>query len=202
MPDRRQLILGAGGVLAAMAGTLALGAWRSRGLETSSPNPVLPLSFQAMDWRLTDHQGRLVTSQNWLGRPAMVFFGFTWCPDVCPTTLMDIALWLEELGDDADQLTVALISVDPARDTPEVLAEYVAMFDPRIVGLTGSAAQTAQAAADFRIRYERIEREDGDYTMNHTAGVFLFRADGSFASIIDFHEDRQFAVPKIRRILR
>lgn len=131
----------------------------------------------------------------------MVFFGFTWCPDVCPTTLMDIGDWLEDLGPDADRLAVSLITVDPARDTPEVLADYVANFDPRIRGLTGPEAQVARAAADFRAIYTRIPREDGDYTMNHTAGVFLFRPDGGFASIIDFHEDRAFAIPKIRRAL-
>lgn len=154
-----------------------------------------------MDWELTDHQSRPVSARDWLGRPAMIFFGFTWCPDVCPTTLMDIADWLEDLGAEADQLTVALITVDPERDTPEVLANYVQHFDPRIIGLTGSAAQIARAAQDFRVRYEKIPREDGDYTMNHTAGVFLFHADGRFASIIDFHEDRAFALPKLRRIL-
>lgn len=114
---------------------------------------------------------------------------------------MDIAGWLEDLGSDADRLTVALITVDPERDTPEVLENYVELFDPRIVGLTGSADQIARAAQDFRVRYEKISRPDGDYTMNHTAGVFLFYADGRFASIIDFHEDRAFALPKLRRIL-
>jgi protein SCO1/2 len=197
-------MLGAGAGVATLAGTLALGAWRSRG---RSPDPAragdspLPLPISAMGWELTDHRSRPVSAQDWLGRPAMIFFGFTWCPDVCPTTLMDIADWLEDLGSDADRLTVALITVDPERDTPEVLANYVELFDPRIVGLTGSAGQIARAAQDFRVRYEKVPREDGDYTMNHTAGVFLFHADGRFASIIDFHEDRAFALPKLRRIL-
>jgi len=195
-------MLGAGAALTALAGTLALGAWRSRGLDDAgSAASPLPLPLSAMGWELTDHQSRRVSARDWLGRPAMIFFGFTWCPDVCPTTLMDIADWLEDLGTDADRLTVALITVDPERDTPEVLANYVQHFDPRLIGLTGSPAQIARAAQDFRVRYEKIPREDGDYTMNHTAGVFLFHADGRFASIIDFHEDRAFALPKLRRIL-
>lgn len=195
-------MLGAGAALTALAGTLALGAWRSRGLDDAgSAASPLPLPLSAMGWELTDHQSRRVSARDWLGRPAMIFFGFTWCPDVCPTTLMDIADWLEDLKTDADRLTVALITVDPERDTPEVLANYVQHFDPRLIGLTGSPAQIARAAQDFRVRYEKIPREDGDYTMNHTAGVFLFHADGRFASIIDFHEDRAFALPKLRRIL-
>jgi protein SCO1/2 len=115
--------------------------------------------------------------------------------------LSDISLWLEDLGADADRLIVALISVDPERDTPDVLADYVSNFDPRITGLTGPAEEVAQAAADFRVTYRRVDKDGDDYTMDHTAGVFLFHPDGRFASIIDFHEDRRFAVPKIRRTL-
>jgi protein SCO1/2 len=131
----------------------------------------------------------------------MVFFGFTFCPDVCPTTLNDISDWLTELGAEADPLIVALITVDPERDTPEILADYLSNFDPRIIGLTGDPDSVALAADAFRVRYEKLPTEGGDYTMNHTAGVFLFRADGSFVSIIDFHEDLKFALPKIRRAL-
>jgi protein SCO1/2 len=194
---RRTLIAGAGGAVAAAAGTLALGAWRSR----QDAGPLLPLPLTAMDWRLIDHRGLPVTPADWAGRPVMAFFGFTWCPDVCPTTLLDIADWLETLGAEADPLVVALITVDPERDTPQVLADYVANFDPRISGLTGEPGQIASAAAAFRVRYEKVPREDGDYTMNHTAGVFLFGRDGRFVSLVDFHEDRRYAVSKIRRAL-
>lgn len=194
---RRTVIAGVGGALGLTAGTLALGAWRSR----KDADPLLPLPLTAMDWRLTDRRGQSVTPADWAGRPVMAFFGFTWCPDVCPTTLLDIGDWLEALGAEADPLVVALITVDPERDTPQVLADYLANFDPRITGLTGGADDIARAAAAFRVRYEKVPREDGDYTMNHTAGVFLFGRDGRFVSIIDFHEDRRFAVPKIRRAL-
>lgn len=196
---RRTVILGAAGALGAATGTLALGAWRSRGIAPADPDRPLPLD--RMEWRLTDHDGREVAAADWLGRPAMVFFGFTWCPDVCPTTLSDISLWLEELGSEADQLVVALITVDPARDTPAALADYLSSFDPRIRGLTGSRAEIGQAAESFRVKYERVPQE-GSYTMNHTAGVFLFDDGGRFVSVIDFHEDRRYALPKLRRILR
>jgi protein SCO1 len=192
---RRTLI--AGGAVAAAAGTLALGAWRSR----PAPDPLLPLPLTAMDWQLTDHRGQPVTPADWAGRPVMAFFGFTWCPDVCPTTLIDISDWLEALGPEAEPLVVALITVDPARDTPKVMADYIANFDPRITGLTGHPDQIDRAAKAFRVSYEKILREDGDYTMNHTAGVFLFGRNGRFVSIIDFHENGRFALPKIRRAL-
>ena len=112
----------------------------------------------------------------------------------------DITLWLEELGPDADRLNTVLISVDPERDTPEVLADYLSNFDPRITGLTGPLGEIERAASGFRATFEKIPQGDR-YTMNHTAGVLLFRADGGFGGIVDYHEDRRLAVPKIRRLL-
>lgn len=197
MRGRRAVILGLGGGAAAVAFTFGLGAWRRSG----SPQPAqLPLPIGDMAFTLTDHRGNIVTPADWLGRPTLAFFGFTWCPDVCPTTLSDISLWLEELGPDADRLNVVLISVDPERDTVPVLADYLANFDPRIAGLTGPLTEVGRAVAGFRARFEKVP-QDGSYTVNHTSGVFLFRADGRFASIIDYHEDRRFALPKIRRAL-
>ena len=192
------MILGLGGAVGSVAFMVGLGAWRTRDIVPTDPR--LPLPVTAMDWSLTDHRGATVTPANWIGRPVMAFFGFTFCPDVCPTTLNDISDWLEALGTEVERLTVVLISVDPERDTPAVLADYLSNFDPRIVGLTGSLSEVQKAAAGFRAVFEKLPR-DGDYTMNHTAGVFLYHADGRFASIIDFHEDRRFAIPKIRRIL-
>lgn len=201
---RRKLILGGAGLLGAFGFTLGLGAWRSGDLrrltdvrETENDRPDL----SRMAWRLIDDQGNPVVPQDWLGQASMVFFGFTWCPDVCPTTLMDIADWLEGLGQDADRIRVAMITVDPERDSPEILAEYLSNFDTRIRGLTGSADAVAKAAEAFDMTYTRLPRDDGDYTMNHTSGVFVFRPSGELASTIDFHEERRFAVPKIRRAI-
>ncbi|NHB78508.1 SCO family protein [Rhodobacter calidifons] len=199
MRTRRAVILGLGGTAGALAFTLGLGWWKSR--NSAQPGAgLLPLPVADMSFNLSNHRGNPVQPADWIGRPTMVFFGFTWCPDVCPTTLSDISDWLADLGPEADRLNVALISVDPERDTPTVLAEYLSNFDRRIVGLTGQLPEVEKAAAGFRAKFEKLPR-DGDYTMNHTAGVFLFHADGRFASIIDFHEDRRFALPKIRRIL-
>lgn len=193
------MILGLGGVAGALAFTLGLGAWRSRGTAPAT-DPRLPLPIAEMDFTLTDQRGATVRPSDWIGRPTMIFFGFTFCPDVCPTTLSDISQWLEELGPDADRLNVVFLTVDPERDTPEALADYLANFDPRITGLTGPLAEVERAVAGFRAKFEKVPR-DGSYTMNHTSGVFLFRADGRFASIIDYHEDRRFALPKMRRAM-
>ncbi|MBP1807036.1 SCO family protein [Rubellimicrobium aerolatum] len=201
----RRLVLGGGAVTALGAGTLGLGWWRVDGPGAARPSsatdPALPLPLGDMTVTLTDHQGRRVAAADWVGRPTVAFFGFTWCPEVCPTTLSDISVWLEELGAEADSLNVAFITADPERDTPKALAEYLTPFDPRIVGYTGTPEEIAETAAAFRVRIEKRPVNQGDYTVDHTAGVFLFRADGSFGTIIDYHEDRTFAVPKIRRIL-
>lgn len=200
MRGRRTVILGLGGVAGATAYMLGLGWWQSRSREGAGP-ALLPLPVAEMAFSLTDHRGNRVTPADWVGQPTLAFFGFTWCPDVCPTTLSDISLWLDELGADADRLNVVFITVDPERDTGPVLSDYLASFDPRITGITGPVAEVERAVAGFRARFEKVPRDGGDYTMNHTAGVFLFDADGRFASIIDYHEDRRFALPKIRRVL-
>lgn len=199
---RRALLTGAGSALGGTAFLLGLGWWRTDGpgAARAASDPRLPLPLGEMEFELVDHRGGVVRPQDWLGTPTLVFLGFTFCPDVCPMTLSDITDWLAELGPDADLLNVALISVDPERDTPEVLADYLANFDPRITGLTGEPAEIARAIKGFRAYAERVPAEGGGYTMNHTAGVFLFHADGRFANIIDLHEDRAFAVPKIRRL--
>ena len=199
MRTRRAVILGFGGAAGASAFTLGLGWWKTRSRAQSGAG-LLPLPIADMSFTLTDHRGNTVRPADWIGRPTMVFFGFTWCPDVCPTTLSDISGWLDELGPDADRLNTVLISVDPARDTPEALAEYLANFDLRIVGMTGPLAEIERAAAGFRAKFEKVP-QGNDYTMDHTAGVFLFRADGRFGGIIDYHEDRRFSLPKIRRVL-
>lgn len=200
----RRLLLGAGAVTALGAGTLGLGWWQVDGPGATQPasrSPKLPRPLSEMDVTLTDHRGRRVTISDWVGRPSLVFFGFTYCPEVCPTTLSDISLWLDGLGAGADRLNVALITVDPERDTVAALADYLTYFDPRITGYTGTPKEIARVAEAFRVHVERRPLGEDDYTMDHTSGVLLFRADGRFGSIIDYHEDRAVALPKIRRVL-
>ena len=199
---RRRTILryGAAGA-GALVIALFVGWWQVDGPGAPEPEGQLPLALSAMDFSLTDHEGNEVGPETLIGRPAMVFFGFTYCPDVCPTTLSDISGWLDDLGDEANEMSVVFITVDPERDTVDAMSEYVGYFHPAIRGWTGKDEEIAKAVRGFRASYERVPTEGGGYTMNHTASVFLFDAAGRFVTMIDYHEPREFAVPKIRRAL-
>lgn len=152
-------------------------------------------------FRLTDHRGRAVTEADFRGRPMAVFFGFTHCPDVCPTTLGDMTALIEALGPGADRLHWLFVGVDWERDTPGTLAAYLEAFDRRIVGLSGTEAQVAAAARAFRVHHRRVPTEGGGYTMDHSASVFLLDAAGRFAGTIDNQESQAVALEKLRGLL-
>jgi protein SCO1/2 len=136
---------------------------------------------------LIDTNGKTVTDRDLAGKPRAMFFGFTHCPDVCPTTMLDAADWLRKLGPDADRLEIVFVSVDPERDTPEILKAYLGAFDDRIIGLTATDPATIRAVADaYRITYEKVPLGNGSYTMNHSADTLLFDRDGKFAGFIPF----------------
>jgi protein SCO1/2 len=132
---------------------------------------------------LVDGNGQTVTERSYAGKWLLVFFGYTHCPDVCPTTLSDLAQALDQLGPQADRLQPLFITVDPERDTPQVMHDYVASFGNRIVGLTGSAAQIAAAAKAYRVYYAK-HPEGSDYSMDHSAILYLMRPDGSLAGFM------------------
>ena len=200
--QRRHLLRYGAASVGALGLMFGVGWWRVDGPGAPQPAGQRPLPLSAMDFRLTDHEGNEVGPDNLIGRPTMVFFGFTYCPDVCPTTLSDISGWLDEMGEDAARLNVIFITVDPERDTVEAMAEYVGYFHPLIRGWTGPEDQILRAADSFRATYKKVQTEGGEYTMNHTASVFLFDAEGQLVTMIDYHEPREFAVPKIRRALQ
>ena len=200
--QRRNLLKYSAAGTGVLAITVFTGWWQIDGPGAPDPTPKRPISLPEMEFTLTDHEGNKVGPETLIGRPSMVFFGFTFCPDVCPTTLSDISGWLDDLGEEAGQLNVIFITVDPERDTADMMADYVGYFHPSIRGWTGDEDQIARAASGFRATYEKVPTDAGDYTMNHTASVFLFDAEGQFVSTIDYHEPREFAVPKVRRALR
>ena len=198
----RGTLLTYGAAIASMlAIALFIGWWRVDGPGAPEPVAQRPLPLTQMEFQMTDQSGAIVGPATLLGNTSMVFFGFTYCPDVCPTTLSDISGWLDDLGDDVADMNVVFMTVDPERDSVAAMAEYVSYFHPAIQGWSGTLEETAQAVAGFRASYEKVATEGGDYTKNHTASVFLFDAEGQFASTIDYHEQREFAVPKIRRVL-
>jgi len=150
---------------------------------------------------LADHRGRAVTERDFAGRPMAMFFGFTACPDVCPTTLAEMTGFIQALGPEADRLHWLFVSVDPERDTQAQIATYLTLFDSRIVGLTGTPQQIADAARAFRVHYARVPLEGGSYTMDHSASVFLMDAGGRFAGTIDYKESEAVALEKLRLLL-
>ena len=185
----------------ALALALFAGWWQVDGPGAPEPVAKRPLPLTEMEFQMTDQAGNSVGPESLLGNASMLFFGFTYCPDVCPTTLSDISSWLDDLGEDVAELNVVFITIDPERDTVAAMAEYVSYFHPAIQGWSGSQEQTVKAAEGFRASYEKVATDADDYTMNHTASVFMFEAEGQFAGTIDYHEPREFAVPKIRRVL-
>lgn len=152
---------------------------------------------------LTAHTGESVTEQDFLGRYTLVFFGFTFCPDVCPTTLADIASAMDALGDDAGAIQPLFISVDPARDTPELLATYVAAFDDRIIGLTGTEEQVEAVADAYGAWYEIVpDEEDPEfYLVNHTAGVYFMDREGRFIRVFSYQTPTDEMVEEIRTVI-
>lgn len=133
----------------------------------------------ARDFRLTDHNGRQVTLADYKGRVVTVFFGFTQCPDVCPTALAEMREVVDKLGPDGAKLQVLFITIDPERDTQALLAQYVPAFHPGFVGLYGDAATTAAVAKDFKVFYQKVPgKTPGSYTMDHSAGTYVFDPQG------------------------
>lgn len=133
----------------------------------------------ARDFSLRDTSGNHRTIGNWRGKLVIVFFGYTHCPDVCPATMAELARVRRDLGPDGARVQVLFVTLDPARDTPDLLARYVPGFDPTFVGLTGSDAEIAAAAGEFRVFYQKVDGSDPQsYTFDHTAGSFVFDPDG------------------------
>jgi protein SCO1/2 len=175
---------------------LALGgAYFVRTIGVREPPPPVTVGEAAIrsEFSLIDHNGNRVTEADFLGRWQLVFFGFTHCPDVCPTTLAYMANVLDRFGGEVERVAPIFITVDPSRDTPEVMAEYVQAFHPKLVGLTGSEAEVAAAAQSFRVYYERMEEEtapDG-YLMAHSGHIYLMTPEGRFEDV--FREGDQSA---------
>jgi protein SCO1/2 len=128
---------------------------------------------------LTGHDGKPHSLADFRGKVVVLFFGFTRCPDVCPTTMAEIKSAVDQLGDQAKRVQVLFVTVDPVRDTPEVLSQYVPAFDPSFLGLRGDAAQTAKVAKDFKVYYQKVPGKTPDsYTMDHTAASYVFDESG------------------------
>ncbi len=165
------------------------------------PTPVTQPSSVGGPFSLTDQTGRLVTDQNFKGKPFFVFFGFTNCPDICPTTLYEMSEVLARLGADAEKTAALFVSVDPERDTPAKLKDYLSSFHPRIIGLTGTPEQIAAVEKEYRVYAKKVPLKDGDYTMDHTAVVYLMDKNGRFVAPFNLKRSADEAAADLRRRL-
>ena len=152
-------------------------------------------------FRLTDQNGRTVSDQDLKGHPFLVFFGFTHCPDVCPTTLFEVSEILRSLGPDANGTRALFITVDPERDTPSVMKDYVSNFDPHVWGLTGDPAAIAAVAKAYRVYYKKVPLDGGGYTMDHTAIVYLMDRNGRLVAPFNLKRSAEAAAADLRRYL-
>ena len=182
---QRRTILGLAGLAAIVGATVAAKA---------------PSEAKRRVFDLQTVDGKPFRSADLAGKPYLAFFGFTHCPDVCPTALFELTALLKDLGPAADRITPLFISIDPERDTAELLKLYMTSFDARIVALRGDATQTKAASDAFSATYRKVQTASDNYTMEHTAGLFLIRADGRLQGMLDMHEPHEAQLEKLKRL--
>jgi protein SCO1 len=187
-------------IIAAFGASLVVGLvlmlWAVGGLH----NVTAPASIGG-PFQLTDQAGQTVTEKNLLGRPTLIFFGFTHCPDVCPTSLFEMSEVLRAMGKDADRVNAYFVSVDPERDTSAAMKDYLSSFDPHLKGLTGNADAVAKVISDYRVYARKVPLKDGDYTMDHTALIYLMDRDGKFVAPFNLKRTPEAAAQDLKRYL-
>ncbi len=189
-----------------MLAALALTALTGTGCEVATNRPAFELTDITgaefgRGFQLTDHTGRPRTLDDFKGKVVAVFFGYTFCPDVCPTTMGELALVMKELGTDAGRVQVLFITVDPERDTPQLLASYVPAFHPSFLGLYGDAEATARTARDFKVFYKKQQTAGGGYTVDHSAGTYLYDPAGRIRLFGAYGQGPQKLLHDIRLLL-
>jgi len=152
-------------------------------------------------FKLTDQNGNPITDADLKGRPFLVFFGYTHCPDVCPTTLFDVSEVMRALGKDADRTGALFITVDPERDTPAVIKDYLSSFDPHLRGATGDQAAVDAAEKAYRVYAKKVPTQSGDYSMDHTALVYLMDKQGRFVAPFSLKRKPEEAAADLRRYM-
>jgi protein SCO1/2 len=166
-----------------------------------APVPVALPSAIGGPFKLVDQNAKPITEQDLKGQPFLVFFGFTHCPDICPTTLFEVSEILRALGPQAKDVRALFVTVDPERDTPAVLKDYLSSFDPRVVGVTGDAAAIAAVEKSYRVYAKKVPLDGGSYTMDHTALVYLMDKDGRFVTPFNIKRRPEEAAADLKRYL-
>jgi protein SCO1 len=187
-------------IVSAFAGSLVIGLvlllWALGGLRTVAAPSVIGGPFQ-----LTDQTGQTVTEKSLVGKPSLIFFGYTHCPDVCPTSLFEMSEVLQAMGKDADRVNAYFVSVDPERDTAATMKDYLSSFDPHLKGLTGDPAAVAKIISEYRVYAKKVPLKDGDYSMDHTALVYLMDRDGKFVAPFNLKQSPQQAAADLKHYL-
>jgi protein SCO1 len=152
-------------------------------------------------FKLVDDTGATVTEKTLAGKPYAMYFGYTFCPEVCPTTLFDLSRWIQKLGTDADKLNYVFVTVDPERDTVQSMHAYLSSFDKRIRGYAGTPSEIAQIAKEYRVYYKKVPTDGGGYTMDHSSIIYLMGPDAQFVTVIPYQEDDASALAKLRNLV-
>jgi protein SCO1/2 len=187
-------------VIAAFALSLAVGLLATLWLMGGFRGGPAPAAIGG-PFKLTDQSGQTVTEKSLIGRPTIIFFGFTHCPDICPTALFDMSEVLRAMGPDANRVNAYFVSVDPERDTPAAMKDYLSSFDPNLKGLTGSVDEIAKVTTAYRVYAKKVPLKDGDYTMDHTALVYLMDSKGNFVRPFDLKRKPEEAAADLKRYL-
>ncbi len=165
------------------------------------PVPIAMPSAIGGPFKLTDHNFKPISDEDLKGQPFLVFFGFTHCPDVCPTTLFEVSEVLRALGPEGSRMRALFVTVDPERDTPGKLKDYLSSFDPRVVGVTGDAAAVTAMEKSYRVYTKKVPLDGGNYTMDHTAIVYLMDKNGQFVSPFSLRRRPEESAAELRRYL-
>ena len=202
MTNRGPLLAVAGLILGGLAAMLLFGMPAGNVLPAGSAVQT-GKALIGGPFTLTDHTGKRVTEKDFLGKYMLVFFGFTHCPDVCPSALQVISAALEKLGDKAKDVVPVFVSLDPERDTPEKLADYIDSFDAKFVGLTGSKQEVESAAKAYRVYHQIVpdETTPGEYTIDHSAIIYLMGKDGQFITHVPHTNDVDQVVAALSKAL-
>jgi protein SCO1/2 len=194
----RKIISTSAGILAFLIAAILIGFWSNKLAEKTVSTPFPEIHTTSFD--LPSTQGGTISNKDLIGSPTALFFGFTHCPEICPATLYTLSEMIGELGPDAADIQIVFATVDPERDTVPILKDYIDAINEDVIGLSGTTDQMSRLARDFGIYAKKVSLDDGDYTMDHTATVFLYDAEGRISGTIAWGEPDDFAIAKLKSL--
>lgn len=194
----RKIISITSAILAFLIAALLIGFWSNKLAERTVSSPFPELRTTSFDLPATT--GSTISNKDLIGKPTALFFGFTHCPEICPATLYTMAQLKASLGPQGEDIQIVFATVDPERDTIAILKDYISAIDENTIGLSGTSAQMGKLARDFGIYAQKIALEDDDYTMDHTATVFLYDREGRISGTIAWGEPDDFALAKLKNM--